>query len=296
MVDSEAKPLQAVFDIGNEEVDVEEGTGFEPRVEYTFSLDREARGTYMTYGKTPKPVTVGERKFTPAGLYVLGKKIPVELHAEYFSHPDQFEIFTPGVVNGQQVLIPGRDFEKFKPFLTQRVHAGWKCKENGRLVFMDLALPFKVNPGHPEFENDVTHLARKLGYEPPVAKINGKPNPEKANLGFLHAGIEIIAEIVTIKSNNPQYKDTIAIDIDTIKIVGAEGRTSPQAKISIDDIDAELQMQIEEAAEGCTKESEVFKKMKDDAAAEKKTYTSTEKTAILDAIRRMKDAGKILKA
>ena len=293
-METEAKPLQATFDIDGEEFDVEEGVGFSPDETYTFTLDREPTGKFMMYGKTPKPITVEGHTFIPAGLLVLGKKIPKELHIEYLSHPDQFEIFTPGVVNGQQQLVPGKDFEKFRPYMSQVINIGWKCVENGRLVFQQLSMPFRVNPSHPEFENDATALARKFGYEPPQAKINGKPNPEKATLSWLHPGVGIKAKTYMIKSKDPAYRDTVAIDIDSIELVGGEDRTSPQATITTDDIDADLKVSIMEAAEGCSKPAEVFKKIVDEAKKEKRTFTSAQKTDLLAAINRMKDAKEIL--
>ncbi len=283
MVDNEAKPLQAQFDVGELEAETEEGIGFEPGTRYTFSIDKEPQGKYMQYG--------AKRTDGLAGLYVMSKKIPADLFASYQKHPDQFEIFTAGEINGQQALVPGKDFDKFKQFLTPTIKLGWKCKENGRLVFMDLgdATSPRVNSTHPEWESVSVRLARRMGYNVPEPKINGKPNPEKFNWSFLHVGVEISAETLTVKSKDPQYKDQIALDIDTIELLGADGKVEPQTKIVTDDIDADLKIKILEAAEGAKTPAEIFKKV---VAAEK--FDSKQKASLLAAITRMKDAKEIL--
>lgn len=285
MVDNEAKPLQAQFDVGDLEVGTEEGIGFEPGTRYTFSIDKEPQGKYMQYG--------AKRTDGLAGLYVMSKKIPAELLASYQKHPDQFEIFTAGEINGQQALVPGKDFDKFKQFLTPTIKLGWKCKENNRLVFMDLgdATSPRVNTTHPEWESVSVRLARRLGINVPEPKINGKPNPEKFNWSFLHVGVEISAETLNIKSKDPQYRDQIALDIDTIERLGAGGAAAdPQAKLPTDDIDADLKIKIMEAATDAKTPAEVFKKI----VAAEKGMDSKSKASLLAAITRMKDAKEIL--
>ncbi len=297
MVDTEAKPLQAQFDVGNYETETEEGSGFEPGVRYTFRIDKEPVGKYMQYGKTPNPITIEGQTFTPSGLYVLSKKIPKDLAKSYYAHPDQFEIFAIGEVSGQQALVPGRDFGKFKDFLTPTIKFAWKCEEqNNRLIFQDLgdAAHPVVNPAHPEWESISVKLGRKLGYVPPESKVNGKPNPEKFNWGFLHVGVEITAEVVKIPSKDPKYRDTDTIDIDTIQLVSADGRANPQTKITTDDIDADMKVLIMENAEGAKNQSEVFKKVIDALKEKKVAYNSKQKSELLSAIDKMKNAKEIL--
>ena len=154
MAEEGSKPLQATFDVDDYDAEVVEGTGFEPGVRYEFTLEKGATGKYMQYGAAK------------GGLLVLKKSCPDELAASYKRHPDQFDIFSTGEINGQQALVPGKDFEKFKPYLSKIVDVAWvhQTDSGKRLIFMTLNAGDKmsVNPGHPEWESPAVRLARKL--------------------------------------------------------------------------------------------------------------------------------------
>jgi hypothetical protein len=84
MAAEQVKPLQATFDIEDEESEVVEGIGFEPGTKYKFSIEKPPQGKYMQYSAAK------------GGLFVLQKKCPEDLAQQYQKHPDQFEIFTAG--------------------------------------------------------------------------------------------------------------------------------------------------------------------------------------------------------
>lgn len=239
------KPLQAIFDTGDEEYEVTEGIGFEPEVKYRFSLEREPQGKYMQYGAAK------------GGLYVLSKKCPTDLSNQYQKHPDSFEIFTAGEINGQQALVPGKDFDKFKPYLSKTISIAWvHATESGqkRLVFMQMSPNPVVNPTHPEWESQIVRLARKLGYDVPEAK-----SKEKFNLSFLHPGVTIDAEVVMAKRKGTD-REYPEIDVETIELVSGDSKPAQQ-KIE-DDIDPEIKMTVLELADGCKNTVEVIKKVK----------------------------------
>ena len=253
MTDTEAKPLQAMFDVGDHEAETVEGTGFEPGTAYTFSIDKEPRGQYMQYGKN--------RTDGLANLYVLSKKTPADLLAQYQKHPAQFEIFTAGEINGMQALVPGADFDKFAAFLTPVIKVGWKCQENNRIVFMDLGDAGNpvVNPGHPEWESVSVRLGRKMNYDVPEPQINGKKNPEKFSWSFLHMGVKIKAEVVMIKARTEGGKENPAIDIDTVELLDSNGEAAePQKKIGDAEADSEMKDKIKELSAGCKTRSNVI--------------------------------------
>lgn len=244
----EAKPLQAQFDVDDFDSEVVEGIGFEPGVRYPFSLEKAPTGKYMQYGPAK------------GGLFVLSKKCPSDLSDAYKKHPDQFEIFTAGEINGQQALVPGKDFEKFKPFLSKIIDIAWvyDTGEGKRLVFMSMNASEKVavNPAHPEWESPIVRLARKLGYIPPDPK-----SKEKFSFSFLHPGVSITAEVLMVKPKN-QDRERPVIDIDTIEVVSSDGKSLEQKQI-VDEIDPEIKMTITELAEGCKKPTELIKKVKE---------------------------------
>lgn len=243
-----AKPLQATFDVDDYEAESVEGIGFEPGVKYTFSIEKQPQGRFMQYGAAK------------GGLFVLSKKAPEDLVAQYQKHPDQFEIFTAGEINGFQALVPGRDFEKFKPYLSKTINVAWvHTTENGskRLVFMQLNADEKVavNPGHPEWESRNVKLARKMGVDvpPPGSK-------QKFNLSFLHPGVTIEAEVVMVKRKGSD-KEYAELDLETITPASGESAAPAQKTIG-DDIDPEIKMTVLELAEGCRNAVEVIKKVK----------------------------------
>lgn len=243
------KPLQAMFDIGDTDAEVVEGTGFEPGTRYTFTIEKMPQGKYMQYGAAK------------GGLFVLSKKCPEDLRNQYEKHPDQFEIFTHGEINGIQALVPGRDFEKFKPFLSRTLNIAWVySNENGtkRLVFMQLNVDEKVavNPTHPEWESRNIRIARKMGIEIPAPG-----SKEKFSLSFLHPGLTISAEVVMTRKKN-DTKDRAELDIETIEPAeAAEPGTSPQRTLE-DDIDPEIRANVIEHADGCKSVAEALKKIK----------------------------------
>ena len=258
MTDNEAKPLQAMFDVGDHEAETVEGTGFEPGTAYTFSIDKEPRGQYMQYGKN--------RTDGLANLFVLAKKAPEDLTIQYHRHPAQFEIFTAGEINGMQALVPGSDFDKFAPFLTPVIKVGWKCQENNRIIFMDLgdAGHPVVNPGHPEWESVSVRLGRKMNYDVPEPNINGKKNPEKFSWSFLHMGVKIKAEVVMQKPFKEGGKENPAIDIDTVELLDSNGEAAePQKTIGDADADNEMKEKIKELAAGCKTRSNVINKVRE---------------------------------
>ena len=239
-------------------------------------------GKYMQYGLA--------RTDGRAGLFVMNEKKNPELAASYYKHPDQFEIFANGEVNGQQALIPGPDFEKFRPIMSKVIDIGW-CyttpDEGKRLVFMSVNSGdrLSVNPRHPEWESPAVRIARKLGYTPPDPK-----SKEKFSFSFLHPGLFITAEVLIVKQKGSE-RTRPQLDIDTIEVVS--GDSEPQKNISEDDIDPEIKMTILEMAEGCKSAVEVIKKVKAYLKEQKVTDP-----AMLGhysaAISRMKDRKEIL--
>jgi hypothetical protein len=284
MSEQEAKPLQATFDVGDYDEETVEGVGFEPGVPYQFAIEKEPVGKFMQYGSAK------------GGLYVLQKKCPEELAGAYKKHPDQFEIFTAGEINGQPGLVPGKDFDKFRPYLNRTITVAWVYgTDDGSKRFISMTLngsdKESVNPTHPEWESRNVKLARKLGYEPPEPK-----SKEKFRFDFLHPGVTINAEVVMIQKKG----DTRArpqIDVETIELLDSTGIVSdPQKTISDDGVDPEIKMTIQELAEGCKSAVEVIKKVKEHLKNEK--LTPAEKTKLLGdystAITRMKENKEIL--
>ena len=284
MSDQEVKSLQATFDVGDYDEETVEGVGFEPGVSYQFTIEKEPLGKFMQYGAVK------------GGGFVLQKKCPEELANAYKKHPDQFEIFTTGEINGQQGLIPGKDFDKFRPFLNRTITVAWVYSTDDgskRLIFMSLNGSDKesVNPGHPEWESRNVKLARKLGYEPPEPK-----SKEKFRFDFLHPGVTINAEVVMVQKKG-DIKARPQIDVDTIKLLDSAGVVSdPQKTLATDGIDPEIKMTILELAEGCKSAIEVIKKVKEHLNKEK--LAPAEKTKMLGeystAITRMKESKEIL--
>lgn len=279
MVDKETKPLQATFNVDDEEYETVEGIGFEPGTKYRFAIEKAPNGKYMQYGASK------------GGLYVLSKKCPEDLAQQYQKHPDQFEIFTSGEINGQQALVPGRDFEKFAPFMSKVIDVAFvHTTDSGakRLIFMSLnAGKPSVNPGHPEWESKETKIARKFGYDVPAPG-----SKEKFNFSWLHPGITIEAEVVIVKQKNSD-KERPQIDIDTIELVDASGEPAKAQKTLSDDIDPEIKMTVLELAEGCKNAVEVIKKVK----AHLKEIGEKDPKVLGDystAITRMKDRKEIL--
>lgn len=274
------KPLQALFDIDDAESEVVEGVGFEPGVKYKFSIEKQPVGKYMQYGAAK------------GGLYVLSKKCPEDLKQQYEKHPDQFEIFTDGEINGMQALVPGKDFEKFKPYLNRTISVAWVyTNENDakRLVFMQLNVDEKVavNPSHPEWESRNVRLARKLGVEIP----DPKDKKTKFNLSFLHPGLTIMAEVVMVRRKN-DTKDRAELDIDSIEPV--EGGAEPAQKKLTSDIDPEIQANIMELAEGCKSVADVVKKVKAYLKEQKLDKDTEVLGKYTSAIPKMRDRKEIL--
>lgn len=280
MSEDTSKPLQATFDIDEYEAEAVEGVGFEPGVRYRFTIEKQPQGRYMQYGAAR------------GGLYVLSKKCPDDLREQYQKHPDQFEIFTHGEINGIQALVPGADFEKFKPYLMKTINVAWvHTTDSGtkRLIFMQLnaSEQISVNEGHPEWESFNVRLARKFGIDIPNPRDKNAP---KFNLSFLHPGVAITAEVVMTRRKN-QTRDNAEIDISTIEMDDAEEGASQQ-KI-VDDIDPEIRANVIEHADGCKSVADVIKKIKAFLKEEKITdpkvlgqYTT--------AITKMKDRKEIL--
>jgi hypothetical protein len=280
MSEDTSKPLQATFDVDEYEAEAVEGVGFEPGVRYRFVIEKQPQGRYMQYGAAK------------GGLYVLSKKCPDDLREQYQKHPDQFEIFTHGEINGIQALVPGADFEKFKPYLSKTINVAWvHTTDSGtkRLIFMQLnaSEQISVNEGHPEWESFNVRLARKFGIDIPNPRDKNAP---KFNLSFLHPGVAITAEVVMTRRKN-QTRDNAEIDISTIEMDDAEEGASQQ-KI-VDDIDPEIRANVIEHADGCKSVADVIKKIKAFLKEEKITdqkvlgqYTT--------AITKMKDRKEIL--
>lgn len=280
MSEDTSKPLQATFDVDEYEAEAVEGVGFESGVRYRFVIEKQPQGRYMQYGAAK------------GGLYVLSKKCPDDLREQYQKHPDQFEIFTHGEINGIQALVPGADFEKFKPYLSKTINVAWvHTTDSGtkRLIFMQLnaSEQISVNEGHPEWESFNVRLARKFGIDIPNPRDKNAP---KFNLSFLHPGVAITAEVVMTRRKN-QTRDNAEIDISTIEMDDAEEGASQQ-KI-VDDIDPEIRANVIEHADGCKSVADVIKKIKAFLKEEKITdpkvlgqYTT--------AITKMKDRKEIL--
>jgi hypothetical protein len=282
----DAKQLQATFDVDDYDAEVVEGTGFEPGQKYQFKLEKPPVGKYMKYGAAK------------GGLFVLSKKCPEDLAASYQKHPDQFEIFENGEINGQQALIPGKDFEKFKPFLSKILDMAWVHETDGgskRLVFMSVNASDKisVNPGHPEWESPSVKLARKCGYNPPAPKNkDGTPNKERFSFSFLHPGVTIMAEVLRVKQKGSD-KEREVLDVDTIEPVSSDG-SAPEAQKKLEsDIDPEIKMTVIDLAEGCKTTVEVIKKVKLHLKETKDTDPAT-LGKYSEAITKMKAAKEIL--
>ena len=259
MADGEAKPLQAMFDVGDEDYEVTEGIGFEQGVKYRFSLEKPPQGKYMQYGGSK---VIDGKNYS--NLYVLSKKCPADLADQYQRHPDQFEIFTPGEINGMQALVPGADFEKFKPFLTQTINIAWVHTTDAgtkRLVFMQMSPKPVVNPKHPEWESAIVRIARKLGVDVPESKDKGR-----FNISFLHPGVTIEAEVDMIqRKGDTKERPNINIESITVPTTSAE----PQQKIEqANDIDPEIRAVISELAEGEKSIVKLLKKIKEHLKSE----------------------------
>jgi hypothetical protein len=281
----EPRTLQAQFDPDEIEVEVQEGIGFEPGVSYRFTLEKPPSGKYMQYGAAK------------GGLYVLSKKCPKDLSEQYQKHPDQYEIFTYGEVNGQQTLIPGKDFDQFKPYLSRLLDIAWvyESEEGGkRLVFMsfnpDYVTANDKHPGDRSFESPGVCLARKLG-------MNIKAH-DKFTWSFLHPGVAIEAEVEMIQKKG-DTRERPQLVFDTIKKAedGSGTAVSPQKKLS-EDIDPEIKMTVIELAEGKKTVVEVIKAVK--LHLKDENLEKAEMAELLgkysDAINKLKQSGEILAA
>lgn len=277
----ETRPLQAVFDIDDADAEVVEGTGFEPGKKYQFAIEKMPAGKYMQFGAAK------------GGLFVLSKKCPEELSKAYQAHPDNYELFAAGEVNGIQVLVPGKDFAQFKPFLSKIIDITWVHNLDGegkRLIFMSVNAGDKlaVNPGHPEWESPAVRLSRKLGYMPPDPK-----SKEKFSFSFLHPGVNITAEVVKVEQKNKDgtKKQVDKIDIDTIELVDATGKVEAQKTLSDSAIDPEIRETVKGLAEGCKNSAEVIRKVK-------KHLTESGETELqgkyVEAISKMRESKEIL--
>ena len=278
----EPRPLQAQFDPDEIEVEVQEGIGFEPGKMYRFTLEKPPTGKYMQFGAAK------------GGLYVLSKKCPKDLSEQYQKHPDQFEIFTSGEINGQQALIPGKDFQQFKPFLNRMLDVAWVYESDGggkRLVFMsfnpDYVTANDKHPGDRSFESPGVVLARKLG-------IAIKPH-DKFSWSFLHPGVAIEAEVEMIqKKGDTRERPQLVFD-SIIKADESTGAASPQQKI-VDDIDPEIKMTVIELADGKKTVVEVIKAVK--VHLKDENLEKAEMSELLgkysDAINKLKQSGEIL--
>ena len=260
----EQKRLVPMFDIDDSDAEVVEGTGFEPGVRYTFTIEKPPSGKFMQFGQAK------------GGLLVLSKKCPEELSKAYHAHPDSFEIFAPGEIAGMQGLIPGKDFEQFAPYLSKIIDVAWVCNmETGkRLVFMSVNAGGRqsVNTGKPEFESQAVRLSRKMGYIPPEPKNkDGTPNKEKFSFSaFLHPGVTITSEVVKVKQKNKDGTEKLVdkLDVDTIEPASADGsKPEAQQKIKEAELDPEIKMRVVDLAAGCKTTSEVIKKVKADLKA-----------------------------
>ena len=287
MVD-EQKRLVPMFDIDDNDAEVVEGTGFEPGVRYTFTIEKPPTGKFMQYGQAK------------GGLLVLSKKCPEELTKAYHSHPDSFEIFAPGEIAGMQGLIPGKDFEQFAPYLSKIIDVTWvhNMESGKRLVFMSVNAGGKqsVNTHHPEFESQAVKLSRKMGYVPPEPKNkDGTPNAERFSFSaFLHPGTTISAEVVKVKQKNKDGTEKLVdkLDVETIEPATLDGQ-KPEAQQSIkeNEIDPEIKMRIVDLAEGCKTSSEVIKKVKAELKANDEL---AQLGAYASAIQILKDRKEIL--
>ena len=264
------KPLQAILDTDDYDVEVVEGTGFEEKTSYQFVIEQPARRQLMMYGSpSSKTATINGHTYPLSGLFVLSKKCPEELRNEYIMHPDQFEIMVPGETNGVQSLVKGKDFDKFRPYLSETLKIVWvHSNESGkRLIFMDVDLNERVsvNPTHPEWESRIVKLSRKLGYIPPEPKNkDGTPNKERFNLSFIHPGLNIMAEVVKAEQKNKDGTKKLVdkLDQETIEVVTAEGKPQEQKELPANEIDAEVRMNIQEFAEDAKTVSDINKKVK----------------------------------
>ena len=272
------KPLQATFDVDDYEAEAVEGIGFEPGTKYTFTIEKDKQGKYMQYGAAK------------GGLYVLSKKAPKDLVDAYSRHPDQFEIFQSGEINGQQALIPGKDFEKFKPYLSKTISVAFvHTTETGakRLVFMQFNASDQqaVNPKHPEWESYAVRVSRKFGYIPPAPG-----SKEKFSFSWLHPGITISAEIVMTKRKGSD-RENPEIDYETIELLDASGTPEAQQKIVGNEVDPEIKANVMELADGCKTVVEVIRKIKTFLKEEKKPELLGKYS---EAITKLKDSKEIL--
>ena len=280
--DEKTRPLQATFDVDDYDAETVEGIGFEPGVKYRFAIEKAPQGKYMQYSAAK------------GGLYVLDKKCPDDLRDQYQKHPDQFEIFTNGEINGLQALVPGTDFEKFKPYLTPTISFAWvHTTDSGqkRLVFMQLSARGKesVNPTHPEWESFNVRLARAMGIDiPPPGSKN------RFNLSFLHPGVTIESEVEMIRRKG-DTRDRATLVLDSITPVSMDATESAQKTLKepVSDIDPEIRMTVLELAEGSKSVVDVIKKVK---AHLKKEGIADLKVlgAYSEAISKMKDRKEIL--
>lgn len=278
------KPLQATFDVGEYEPEVTEGIGFEEKTSYVFVLEQPPKGKYMQYG--------GKREDGLANLYVLSKQCPRDISEAYQRHPDQFEIFTDSEINGQPSRINGKDFDKFRPFLVKTMDVTWVhtlSDGSKRLIFMpfkaDDKLRISVDPqNHPEWDSAIVRLSRKCGYIPPNPK-----SKERFSMDWLHPGLTINAEVIMEKQK--VGPDRAKIDINTIEVIGTDGKVEPQKKIVEDEIDPEMEMTVIELADGCKSTADVIRKVK---AKLKEDGKSELQGQYMTVITKLKDAKKIL--
>ena len=295
----EPRQLQAQFDPDEIDVEVSEGFAFEKGKLYTFVLEQPSRGKYIQYGpQSPKTMVIDGVTYPLAGSYSLSKKVPKELLKQYLSHPDQFEIFTNGDVNGQQALIPGKDFAQFKPFLSGTVDMAWvhESEEGGkRLVYMSLSADrvsiSEKHPGDRGFESPAVILARKLGVDIGLKK--------QFSWSFLHPGVAIEAEVEMVQRKG-DTRERPQIVFDSIQKADNEsgsGSGSPSQSKVADDIDPEIKMTVLELADGCTSVVAVIKKVKEHLKNE--NLEKAEMAELLgkysDAINKLKNSGEILK-
>jgi len=280
------KPLQATFDVGEYDPEVGEGIGFEAGKSYTFVLEQDPKGTYIQYGS--------KREDGLAGLYYLKKPCPPDLIDTYHKHPDQFEIFAIGEVNGQPAQVPGKDFDKFRPFLSKTLNITWvhTTSDGGKqLVFMPMSADDKIRisadpQNHPEWDSAIVRLSRKCGYIPPNPK-----SKEHFSMDWLHPGLTIGAEVVMKKPKSGTGPERAEIDINTIEVVSTDGKAEPQKKIVEDEIDPEIKMTVIELADGCKSTADVIRKVK---AKLKEDGKSELQGQYMTVITKLKDAKEIL--
>ncbi len=282
MPEVQSKPLQATFDVDEYDAEVVEGIGFEPGQKYTFTLEKGPQGKYMQYGAAK------------GGLYVLSKKAPKDLAESYEKHPDQYEIFQNGEINGQQALVPGKDFDKFRPFLTKTVSVAWVHNTDSgqkRLVFMQFNAgdQLAANDKHPEWESLPVRVSRKFGYNPP-----SPGSKEKFSFSWLHPGVTISAEVLMVKRKG-QDREQPQIDIDSIDLLDGSGAPAKEQKTLADSgIDPEIKMTILEVAEGKKTVSEVIKALRVHLKENKMPADAGALGKYSEAITRMKDSKEIL--